>query len=72
MRQAVQSIPAQALQAKPKVLLTTLPGEPHGLGLLMVEALLALEGCPCVSLGVQTPQQELPQAAKAHGADTWR
>lgn len=69
MRQAVQAIPPQALQAQPRVLLTTLPGEPHGLGLLMVEALLALEGCPCVSLGVQTPQQELPQAAKAHGAD---
>ncbi|RQO54699.1 cobalamin-binding protein [Paucibacter sp. KBW04] len=69
MRQAVQAIPPQALQAQPRVLLTTLPGEPHGLGLLMVEALLALEGCPCVSLGVQTPQQELPQAARAHGAD---
>src|SRR5690606_13421720 len=33
----------------PKVLLTTLPQELHGLGLLMVEALLLLEGCQCVS-----------------------
>jgi methanogenic corrinoid protein MtbC1 len=40
------------------VLLTTLPGEPHGLGLLMAEAMLALEGCTCVSLGVQTPVLE--------------
>jgi len=69
LRQAVQAMPTQASQARPKVLLSTLPGEPHGLGLLMVQALLALEGCACVSLGVQTPQQELPQAAKAHGAD---
>jgi hypothetical protein len=35
----------------------------------MVEAMLVLEGCQCLSLGVQTPLDELPRAAAAHGAD---
>ena len=50
----------------PKVLLTTLPQELHGLGLLMVEAVLVLEGCQCVSLGTQTPVIDIVRAAKAH------
>ncbi len=69
LRQAVQAIPQLALAERPRVLLTTLVGEPHGLGLLMVEALLTLEGCQCLSLGVQTPVDELPRAAAAHRAD---
>ena len=69
LRQALQAVPRQALAERPKVLLSTLPGEPHGLGLLMVEAMLVLEGCQCLSLGVQTPLDELPRAAAAHGAD---
>jgi DNA-binding transcriptional MerR regulator len=69
LRQAVQSVAAQVGVGRPRVLLTTLPGEPHGLGLLMVEALLAIEACQCLSLGVQTPADELPRAAAAHGSD---
>ena len=69
LRHAVQAAPPLALAERPRVLLTTLPGEQHGLGLLMVEALLTLEGCQCLSLGVQTPQEELPRAAAAHRAD---
>lgn len=69
LRQALASVP---LPAKPssatRVLLTTFPGEPHGLGLLMAEAMLALEGCVCVSLGVQTPLREILKAADALGA----
>ena len=53
----------------PKVLLTTLPQELHGLGLLMVEAMLVLEGCTCVSLGTQTPLLDVVQAAQAHRVD---
>lgn len=53
----------------PKVLLTTLPQEMHALGLLMVEALLALEGFTCVSLGTQTPISDIVQAANAHHVD---
>ncbi len=69
LRQAMQSVSAQLTGGRPRVLLTTLPGEPHGLGLLMVEALLAVEACQCLSLGVQTPADELPRAAAAHGSD---
>lgn len=53
----------------PRVLLTTFPGEPHGLGLLMAEAVLVLEGAECVSLGVQTPLWDIARAAKAYRAD---
>ena len=35
----------------PRVVLATFPHELHGLGLLMAEALLAVEGCAVVSLG---------------------
>ncbi|MEP6702374.1 MAG: MerR family transcriptional regulator [Betaproteobacteria bacterium] len=53
----------------PRVLITTLPQELHALGLLMVESLLASEGIQCVSLGTQTPLQDLLTAAEAHRAD---
>lgn len=69
LRQAIQAVPPLALQTKPRVLLTTLPGEQHGLGLLMAEALMVLEGCPCLSLGVQTPPADIALAAAAHRAD---
>ncbi len=69
LRQAVVTInrPSEALG--PRVLLTTFPQEEHGLGLLMVESLLTLQGCRCVSLGTQTPLREIAQAAIAHSAD---
>lgn len=53
----------------PRVLLTTLPGEEHGLGLLMAEATLSLCGASCVLLGVQTPISEIVLAARAHKSD---
>ena len=53
----------------PRILLTTLPGEQHKLGLLMAEACLAVEGAQCISLGVQTPVWDIVQAAHAHRAD---
>jgi methanogenic corrinoid protein MtbC1 len=56
-------------RGQPKVLLTTLPGEEHALGLLMVEATLTLSGANCVMLGVQTPIAEIVAAAGAHEAD---
>jgi DNA-binding transcriptional MerR regulator len=46
LRQALASVPQPLPGTTPRVLLTTLPGEPHGLGLLMAEAVLALEGVP--------------------------
>lgn len=69
LRHAIASLtPAHGAQG-PTVLLTTLPQEQHGLGLLMVEALLVLEGCACISLGTQTPVGDVVQAAQAHRAD---
>jgi MerR family transcriptional regulator, light-induced transcriptional regulator len=65
LRQAIVGMPPAPQAHKPRVLLTTLPGEPHGLALLMVEALLTLEGCACVSLGVQTPLWDVVLAARA-------
>lgn len=68
LRQSIQALPP-AQGGCPRVLLTTLAGEGHALGLLMAEALLSLEGAVCLSLGVQTPLVQLPAAALAYQAD---
>lgn len=76
LRQAIARIPEPAATApgsaaaqRPNVLLGTLPGEPHGLGLLMAEAIFALEGCRCTSLGTQTPLWDIVLAAQAYRSD---
>jgi methanogenic corrinoid protein MtbC1 len=69
LRQAIAGVPPPAGGAAPRVLLTTFVQEAHGLGLLMAEALLALEGCQCLSLGPQTPVAEIARAAQAAQAD---
>ena len=53
----------------PRMLLTTVPGEAHGLGLLMAEALMTLEACRCLSLGTQTPVADIVAATVAHRID---
>ncbi|BBP00905.1 MerR family transcriptional regulator [Sulfuriferula nivalis] len=53
----------------PKILLTTLPGEQHILGLLMAEAMLTLAGATCINLGAQIPVYEINAAMRAHQAD---
>ena len=65
LRQALAMLPDADADARPLVLLTTFPGEPHGLGLLMAEAMLAVEGAACLSLGVQTPLWDIVLAAAA-------
>ncbi len=75
--EAVQSVlrsamvPFQAgLEAQsPRMLLTTVPGEAHGLGLLMAEALMTLDACNCLSLGTQTPIADIVAASAAHRID---
>jgi MerR family transcriptional regulator, light-induced transcriptional regulator len=64
LRIAINAFPRSA--GAPRVLLTTFPGEHHGLGLLMVEALLVPEGAQCISLGTQTPVADIHEAALAH------
>ena len=75
--EAVQSVLRSALVPfqtglethAPRLLLTTVPGEAHGLGLLMAEAMLTLEACRCLSLGTQTPLADIVAAAAAHRID---
>jgi len=64
LRTAINAFPRQT--GIPRVLLTTFPNEHHGLGLLMVEALLVPEGVQCISLGPQTPLEDIRRAALAH------
>lgn len=66
LRQAIAAVPGGS---EPRVLLTTLPREPHGMGLLMVEAVLSLEGAQCISLGTQMPLLEIADAVAAHRVD---
>lgn len=52
----------------PRILLTTVSGEAHGMGLLMAEALLAPEGAQCINLGPQTPTDDVLKAVSAYQA----
>ncbi len=56
-------------ETPPKLLLATLPKEHHSIGLLMVEAALAVEGVFCVSLGAQLPIVEIVNASVANRCD---
>jgi DNA-binding transcriptional MerR regulator/methylmalonyl-CoA mutase cobalamin-binding subunit len=67
LRTAISTI--RNIGGSPRVLMTTLPGEEHSLGLLMAEATLSLCGAQCTMLGVQTPIGEIVLAARAHRAD---
>jgi DNA-binding transcriptional MerR regulator/methylmalonyl-CoA mutase cobalamin-binding subunit len=64
LRAAINAFPRQA--GTPRMLITTFPAEQHGLGLLMVEAILVPEGVQCISLGPQTPLEDIRRAALAH------
>jgi MerR family transcriptional regulator, light-induced transcriptional regulator len=67
LRQALTHWPPAS--RAPRLLLTTLPGEAHQLGLLMAQAFLVMEGADCVSLGAQTSVPEIVKAAAVHRAD---
>jgi DNA-binding transcriptional MerR regulator/methylmalonyl-CoA mutase cobalamin-binding subunit len=66
LRAAINAFPRQG--GAPRILLTTFPAELHGLGLLMVEAIMVPEGVQCISLGPQTPLEDIRRAAVAHKA----
>jgi MerR family transcriptional regulator, light-induced transcriptional regulator len=57
------------VHASPRVLLTTLPEEQHGLGILMLAALLTQRDAYCISLGTQMPVQDIVEAVQAHRID---
>jgi len=69
LRHAIAQIAGARPAHPPRVLLTTLPGEVHGLGLLMAECFFALESCQTLPLGVQTPLIDIARAVEASGAD---
>ncbi|RCS57144.1 MerR family transcriptional regulator [Parvibium lacunae] len=70
LRNAINTIPQPSSETRaPRILLTTFPQESHGLGLLMAEAMFALEGCRCISLGVQTPILDIVRAATVQQCD---
>ena len=66
LRQAIDHLTETSTLATPRVLLTTFPQEAHGLGLLMAESMLALQGARSVSLGTQTPVADIFKAVQAH------
>ena len=71
MRSAIFAMPqSNASNAgAPRIMLTTLPQERHGLGLLMAEAMCVAEGAHCISLGVQTPLLDIVEAARVQAVD---
>ena len=53
----------------PRLLLATLPGERHGLGLVMTAVYLAVSQVTPIVLGVDTPAPEIVRAAASHDVD---
>ena len=54
---------------KPRVLLATLPGEEHTLGLLMVAAMLSCHGISVINIGGEVPMDQIVAAAEQFRAD---
>ena len=69
LHSAIAALPLARPEHAPRVLLSTFPGEPHSLGLLMVEAWLTLLETQPINLGPQTPLWDLVNAAQNHRAD---
>ncbi|MCB1881773.1 MAG: cobalamin-dependent protein [Gammaproteobacteria bacterium] len=53
----------------PKVMLTTMQGEAHSLGLLMVEALLRSSGAEVIPFGTDMPISDIIKASHSHEVD---
>jgi methylmalonyl-CoA mutase cobalamin-binding subunit len=60
---------AQKTASKPRVLLATLPGEEHSLGLFMVAAMLASHGISTINLGSEVPMDQIGSAVAQFHAD---
>lgn len=71
LREAIVALEAHSRPRRqpPRVLLTTAPGEPHVLGLLMAECFLALQECERVVLGAQTPLTDIVTAVQRLAVD---
>jgi len=67
LRAATSETPPSS--ATPRILLTTLPGENRRLELLMTQALHVAAGAACMSLGTETPIEEIARGAASLRAD---
>lgn len=54
---------------KPRVLLATLPGEAHTLGLLMVAAMLSSHGVSTINIGAEVPMDQIVHAVEQFNVD---
>jgi len=54
---------------KPRVLLATLPGEEHTLGLLMVAAMLSSHGVSIINIGAEVPMDQIGHAVEQFNVD---
>jgi len=59
----------QETARRPKVLLATLPGEEHALGLLMVAAMLSHHGVSTINIGAEVPVDQVVRAVEKFRAD---
>ena len=59
----------QKTAEKPLVLLATLPGEEHTLGLLMLAAMLSSRGVSAINLGGEVPMEQIGLATQQFHAD---
>lgn len=60
---------ADASRKQPGILLATMPGESHGLGLLMVSGILSSLGMSAINLGTQVPLGQVSKAAEQFHSD---
>ena len=54
---------------KPRVLLATLPGEAHTLGLLMAAAMLSSHGVSTINIGAEVPMDQIGHAVEQFNVD---
>ena len=66
---AKQAAVRTAAEGRPKILLATLTGEQHALGIMMAEAVMTSLGANCIQLGSEAPPLEVAAAAREAGAD---
>jgi methanogenic corrinoid protein MtbC1 len=66
---AKQAAVRASADGHPKAVLATLTGEPHVLGIMMAEAVMATHGMECIQLGGDTPPAEVTAAACETAAD---
>lgn len=61
--------PTTARNGAPRIVVATLPGERHGLGVELVSVTAALEGWSVVSLGIDLPPRDIASGARRVDAD---